>query len=216
MVDFDARELEQAAEVARADKVFPPLEDPGPAAEEEDKPDHDDGVVWEGGRSVQVVVSVGRRGWSKEGGSDANALMLFPVGCVSPGKRKKTTVTEVKTVRTGRARNLATVSRARQKKQKQNNALRATTFVIGPSTGPRVQVGDGNDSGRRRWRPRMRRRAIGMQYESSSRTTLEERMAWNAAFEPWSAITPFVSTPPTAYTASPKPKPHSPSRQARR
>jgi hypothetical protein len=30
----------------------------------------------------------------------------------------------------------------------------------------------------------MRRRAIGMQYESSSRTTLEERMAWNAAFEP--------------------------------
>jgi hypothetical protein len=30
-------------------------------------------------------------------GRAANALMLFPVGCVSPGKRKKTTVTEVKT-----------------------------------------------------------------------------------------------------------------------
>ena len=46
MVDFDARELEQAAEVARADKVFPSLEDPGPAAEEEDKTNHNDGVVW--------------------------------------------------------------------------------------------------------------------------------------------------------------------------
>lgn len=45
VVDFDTSELEQAAEVARADKVFPTLEDPRSTAEEHDKADDDDGVV---------------------------------------------------------------------------------------------------------------------------------------------------------------------------
>jgi hypothetical protein len=62
--------------------------------------------------------------------------MLDPVGFASGGNKKNTVVIAV-------------------------NAT-ATTFATGPRIGPRVQVGEGNDSGRRRWRPRTRRRMMGM------------------------------------------------------
>lgn len=88
MVDFDARELEQTAEVARADKVFPSLEDPGPAAEEEDKTNHDDGVVW------GTFCSGGCQGW-KDGSSFWEKGGLPTHSCYSrsgasrPGKGKR-------------------------------------------------------------------------------------------------------------------------------
>lgn len=84
--------------------------------------------------------------------------MLEPVGFAVGGKRKKTVVTAVNET--------------------------ATRLAIGPRTGPRVQVGDGNDSGRRRWRPRTSRRMIGQMYEMLRRTTETERIALKAADEP--------------------------------
>lgn len=103
-------------------------------------------------------------------------FMLLPVTGRSGGKRKNTVV---KTVNT-----------------------RPTTLAMGPRIGPTVvravsgsssfrlrsnvlvMVGSGNDAGRSKWRPRARRRAIGIEYDTLRKTTEDERIALSAEDEP--------------------------------